>query len=662
MTIHNSAMIFLVIMSGTILAQEDSSLNISDQLIENVVPEPITNNEEFNVIDYLEELQKNPININTADISALQRIPLLDLNYAQLIIQHREKYGRFFSINELFSIKGLPKYIINNIKPFINVSDIHKQNSNLEPMNTSMFEFVKIILRSRFSYDINDNYDLSFHNYQGSRPKLYNRLSISNEYFDAGMLTEKDPGERSYYDFISFHLLIKNIGLLEKVILGDYIFDFGQGLVLWGPYRISKTTDAIIPTKRTENSIRQYNSADENQFLRGISTSYKWNEFHFSFFFSSHNLDASVDSLSGKVTSLMTSGYHRTSSELNNHNSIKEILWGGSINYTYEGLFNAGVLIYSTNFSNSLSGNDFYTPQGNRFKYLSTSYEIFLIPSIIFSGETACDFKSFATINNMQICLNKNFLFVSSIRNYPSNFISIHGNSLAEQSNKVRNETGFYNGFKLLTNYGTINFYYDQFKFPSGGYRFPTSSAGEEFLLSYSNTFNDNISIKANYKYENKDYIQNQEEQKTITRRGRNDIRLILSWNVSKEIRLKSAANYNVIRIREENMTEDGFLLSNSILINAKNNFKISIGISFFKTDSYFSSVYEYDNNIAGLVRGNVLYGEGTKLNIFLSYVIFKLITISGQYREVIKPRESLVNPNSPIITKNIIFQFEAIL
>src|ERR1035438_1478655 len=134
MIFYHTEILLIFILSGLLLAQkEDSTLVVSDQIIESLVPEPVINYEEFNVIDYLEDLQKNPININTADLIILQKIPELDINYAQLIIQHRVKYGHFFSTNELFTIKGLPKYVINNIKPFITVSDPIKRIDNTKP-------------------------------------------------------------------------------------------------------------------------------------------------------------------------------------------------------------------------------------------------------------------------------------------------------------------------------------------------------------------------------------------------------------------------------------------------------------------------------------------------------------------------------------------------
>ena len=660
MIFFNREILLIFILTGLLIAQtEDSTSVISDQTIENLTYEPVTNNEEFNVIEYLEELQNNPVNINTADLTTLQKIPELDINYAKLIIQHRAKYGHFFSTNELFTIKGLPKHIIINIKPFISTSDPIKQNDNTKPANTSLFNFARINLRSRFSYNLNEKNDLLYCSYPGTKLRLYNRLTLLNQYGEAGILTEKDPGEKSYFDFISFHLFIKNLSFIQKAAIGDYVFEFGQGLVIWGPFGFSKTTDAVFPVKSRENTIRPYKGIDESRFFRGIGISAKYNEFLFSFFYSSHKLDGSIDTITGGITSLITSGYHRSNSELNSQGTLIETAWGGSVNYSYNNLIHLGVLYCTSKFSQHLSGSLLYTPQGNRFNYFSTSYEFCLNPSINLSGETAYDFKSIASLNTIEISFNKNFLFVSSIRNYPRNYNAIHGNSLSEQRGKVQNETGFYNGFKLQTNFGTFNFYYDQFKFPFGGYRFPISNAGEEFLLSYANTFDDGIKIKTNYKYENKDYLLSQVDQKSIARRGRNDIRVLITWDILREIKLKSITEYNTIRIRENHVTEEGILLSNSVLIDLIDNLKLSWVISFFRTDSFFSSVYEYDNNIGGLVRGEVLYGEGTKINIYLSYKMFKELTISAQYSEIIKPEASLVSPIYPTLTNNIILQME---
>jgi hypothetical protein len=652
----------LIIPSLIIAQGKDSTLVVTDHLIENLVSEPVINNEEFSVIDYLEDLKKEPININTADLTQLQIIPELDLNYSKLIIEHREKYGHFFSINELYTIKGLPKYIINDIKPFITISNSTIENVKTSPASPSLLKFDKVFFRSRYSVNLIDNNDTPYENYVGSKFKLYNKLTLQNKIGEAGIITEKDAGEKQFYDFISFHLLLKKISFIQNLVVGDYELKFGQGLVLWGPFGFSKSTDAVFPTKMRESKILPYNGTNESRFFRGIATSIGNNNLQLSLFYSNRRLDASRDSNSENISNLVTSGYHRTSSELLTRNILGEVILGCSGSYSYNESYHLGVLFYRSKYDKPFGSESIYAPQGDKFKYFSMSYESNVIPTIYISGEIAYDFNSIATINSFQISFNKNFLFVSSVRCYPSNFISQHGNSFSEQRNKVQNETGFYNGFKLLTKYGTLNFYYDQFKFPFGGYRFPISNAGEEFMLNYTNTIKDDVNIKIVYKYEDKDYLMDVEDQKSITRRGRNDIRIILSWNQSKEIGYKTSVEYNVIRLRENNIIEEGTLIGNSVLINLIDNMKITGGVCFFRTDSFYSSVFEYENNIQGLVRGKVLYGEGAKVSFYINYRILQVMNISAQYSEIIKPKEVLINPIYSTLASDLIFQIELIL
>jgi hypothetical protein len=659
--IYKASFFFILTLAVFLHSQtDDSTSTIPNQLIENVVPEPVANNEEFNAIDYLEELQRDPINLNTADLASLMKIPGLDMNYAILIIKHREKYGPYFSINELYAIKDLPKYVLNNIKVFIAVNNPLPRFKNDKPINNSILDFTKIFFRSRISENLNDR--ALNHNAQGSKIKIYNKFSVQKGQCEAGILTEKDPGEKLYCDFISLHLSFKNVGSVEKFIMGDYITEFGQGLVFGNPYGFSKNAAVSLTNRFRETNLHTYNSTDENQFFRGLAASIIISDFHFTIFLSTHKLDASTDSVSGKISNLITTGYHQTESELSNHHSINEKIWGGTVNYFYDNSLHLGFLYCSSRFSKLFSGSSIYSPRGDKFNYVSVCYEYFPIPSINLSGETAYDTKSIALINTLQISFNKNFLFISSFRNYPRNFNSMHGRSLAEQKNKVQNEIGFYNGFKILTDFGSINFYYDQFKFPFGSYRFPISNTGEEYLCSYTNTFKEDLNLNINYKYENKDYLLNQDDQKSIARRERNDLKVILAWRISNELKLKIIINYNAIRIKDNNITERGILFGNSFLLNLTKDLKLSGVISFFQTNSFYSSVYEYDNNIEGLVRGEVLYGEGMKLKLFANFKLLNELTISAQYSEILKPKELLINPSYSTLTDNIVLQIELML
>ena len=160
---------FILIINGFLYAQTNDT-SFTEQLIEDIIPEPGVDFQEYNEIDELELLRENPVNINTADVISLQKVPGLDLNYALIIIQFREKYGHYFSPNELYSIKGIPKSIIKNILPFITTTYIINKGSSASLKVPSP---LKVNFRTRTSYNLHNNNDSLYNNYPGTKLKLY---------------------------------------------------------------------------------------------------------------------------------------------------------------------------------------------------------------------------------------------------------------------------------------------------------------------------------------------------------------------------------------------------------------------------------------------------------------------------------------------------------
>ena len=101
------------------IAQTDSSYLKTEEVLEDLLQEPIGEIDDSNLYELVEELLRNPINLNNADVSELQRIPGVDLASAQLIVDHKKKYGDFFSINELNAVQNLDQKIIKQISPFV---------------------------------------------------------------------------------------------------------------------------------------------------------------------------------------------------------------------------------------------------------------------------------------------------------------------------------------------------------------------------------------------------------------------------------------------------------------------------------------------------------------------------------------------------------------
>ena len=88
---------------------------------------------------------------------------------------------------------------------------------------------------------------------------------------------------------------MRNVGPFKAIAIGDYNLQIGQGLTMWTGMSFGKTADAVF-TKRNANGIRQYTSADENRFLRGVAFDAKISKrFEILGFLSYKKIDASVE-------------------------------------------------------------------------------------------------------------------------------------------------------------------------------------------------------------------------------------------------------------------------------------------------------------------------------------------------------------------------------
>ncbi len=644
--------IFILLYSISFAQTDSTGINTEDAL-DDILQEPFEETDNSDLYNDIEQLIENPIDLNSASISDLQLIPGMDLSSAQLILNHRKKYGKFFSVYELNAVQGLDNDFVKKIIPFITVKTKEQQGVEI-PESKNIFRETHFELRSRMINELQTRKGFSDNKYEGTKPQFYNRVILkqSNNY-QAGFLTEKDPGEKSFNEFSSYHFYAKDISFVKQLVVFDYLLEFGQGLTMWSPYAFSKGADAIYPVKRNDRTIRPYTSATENNFFRGAAATFNLDKFFVTGFYSNNKFDANIDSLTGEIISTPVDGLHRTESEISKRKTATEKMLGARIDYKNSGIINAGFMYYKSQFSNPFQASSIFDLTGEDFSYSALYYDLYYDNLNLF-GEFSYNGISVASINTLLVSISRTLSFTASIRNYPRNFFSLHGFGFGERSGATSNEFGIYTGIKWKLPFAYLNFYYDQFKFPFATSSIPLPSEGDEFLIDILTKPFAKFELKLRYKNEDKEVNGIIDNKTQLVRRIKQLGRVELVFNVSRSLRLKGRLEINQFNIDNLNENEHGFLVFQDVRFVPIPGLNFYSRIIFFKTDSFNSAIYEYENNLTGILSNLAMYGEGTRWYFIIKYGIVRNLSLSFRYSETYKPKENSYSSGLNEIKGNI--------
>ncbi|OGU74985.1 MAG: hypothetical protein A2V93_01290 [Ignavibacteria bacterium RBG_16_34_14] len=650
-------LVIVFFLSQTLFSQTDTTYIKTEDVLDELVEESQEQEVSSDLYDVLETMVQNPVDLNTAGINELQKIPFIDFSSAEQIINHRNKYGLFFSVNELYSIREIPADLVKKIVPFViatgpivSTTGDEEEEDLFESLSSSS----KIYLRNRVTDDLQTRKGFAESKFTGSKLDMYNRLLVKYENnYQFGILTEKDAGEKEFNEFTSAHLFAKDLGYIKNLVLGDYYLEFGQGLALWNAYGFSKGPDAVYPVKKSERKIIPYTSASENNFFRGIAGTFDYEPLSVSVFYSKNKFDANLDEETGSILSTPLDGLHRTESEIQKRKTAEETTIGGRIDFVKEDLFQVGVLHYRSKLDHPFQPSSVFDIVGGEFSYTSAAYDLY-IENINLFGEAVYNGTSVASTNNIQISLSSTLQFVSSIRSYPANFINIHGFSFGERSGAAQNEFGIYNGLKWRLPFGTLNLYYDQFKFPHASFDNPLPADGNEFFAELISKPFSKVETRIRYKKERKELEFTINNNKLIAERNRENIRGEIIYEISKYLRWKSRFEYNIYSVKNANLDEDGFLFFQDLRYVPISNLNIYGRIIFFRTDSFNSAVYEYENDLTGVLTNLAMFGEGIRWYFIIRYKVLPYLVLSCKYSETYKPKEKSLSSGDSEINGNL--------
>ncbi len=619
----------------------------------------------YSAYDNTIELQQQPLDVNQASVDDLMLIPGMDRLTAEKIISRRTTYGPFKSIEELRAIEGIPPQLMTLMCTTLQVP--HEQSAPWytadglrELLRTTKHELTFTATQPTYyrAADmhaptvINGEENRYAGQYLGGRMRHSLRYNLTAgthlKVNITGANTSGEPffrkGNNWGYDSWSWNITLRDLACLRTLIVGQYRAQFGMGLILNNNFTMGKQA-MLASTSRQSTAITPHSSTSDSKHLQGAAALLSFGRVNVTFFGSYRHIDATLNADS-TISTILTSGYHRTATEMAKKNNTIQTTAGAHAGYSHTtryGLaYSVGISGLYTHLSrdiNPVYSSDGtisdsrryrrYYATGNTFYNASVDYSLNYGP-FHFTGETAInDQAALATINSLIFSRLKNLTLNVSQRFYAYNYYSLYGSALNE-GGAVQNESAVLLGATWKPKRTlTVEAYTDIAYFPWYKYRVSNSSyAWDNTVKATYNRRLWTLSARYRYKLRQKDQSTTDSEGNTSTQvadKINHRISLTASY---KNKRWSTRSNVEGIMTSSDS---NGIIASQSVRYKPLRGLSLYVSGAYFHTDDYDSRLYAYEQGMRYTFSYSSYYGHGMRLSAMCSVSPLRWMDVRGK-------------------------------
>lgn len=597
-------------------------------------------------LERLYERHINPLNLNIATKEDMDELPFLTEEQIAEILQYVKYNGQMASLGELMMIKSLSKKEREMLRLFVKAESITQAKHTPTLKQLLKYSSHETVWRTDIPFYTKEGYkDVSPDVLKKSPNKVYRgdnlhhafryAYSASNRLL-AGIQMEKDAGERGV-DYVAGYIMLRNIGCVERAVIGNYRASFGKGLVINSGMKFSKAM-MLSTANRMNAGITKHSSTSEYGYFTGAAATILLKHWKFSAFGSYQHADGTYNADSTGMSSLKTDGLHRTRLEQSKKNNLHITNIGGNIHWEHNGLRLSATAV-ATHFDipllprhNTLASTyRLYEASGQDFIAGSLSYA-YRFHRLSFSGETAYSHteqqNGTASLNTIRLKINSfNYLTLVG-RYYGAKFVSINGKAFGENS-KVQNEQGVLLGWTSKSiRYTDLEAYVDAMYFPWLKQNVSASSYGYEGMVQaiYSPRLRWSLLARYRIKAKQKDFVYETKTKstKTLEYDTHQSIKLQLSYSISPSVTIRTSAMGNLIAFGN-NPNEKGFSVGENIRWQHQDTkCKVEFGFTYFNTDTYNARIYHYEPSLLYSFSSISYYYKGIRTSLLASIPLFK--------------------------------------
>lgn len=575
----------------------------------------------------LEQLHTNPLDINTANPEEMAQIPFLTAGQIEDIQAYVHLDGPMKTLGELALIPSIDTETRRILPLFFYISDKRgkvKQTTGFK----SLFTDHRHTIDTRLDIPLYRRKGFQTGYYKGD--PIYNRTryNMSSRHVMAGAHVEKDAGEK-WYDSYGAYLMLKDLGIVRNVIIGDYRAGWGEGLVM-GARSLSSKNGMMNPVTQ---GIRPMTGTGETGYMRGAAITLgsdmqypaKGNRITWqTTLYASYNLlDATLND-DGTAKTFVTTGYHRSESEILKKNNTSATVVGAHAQLGYRH-FTFGATGYWQHFSRKLSpGNERYRqwyPRGNDFGNigLSAAYSRYRWTA---SGEVAYNISSesqggIAALGKVIYLATRNWKLGLAGRYYSHKYNSFYSSAISEGSD-TRNETGVMLRVEATPwRNWTLTSYLDFFSDYWPRYQMTHSSNGQDFMIEARWQTGDKASAKHGLSLR---YNMKRKESSDVMIPHH---RVRIQWTVEPGDRCKLQTTGNLhIASNTGETGKVGFSISENIkaVLLRNKTMMLTVMGAYFDTPNYLTRVYVYEPALWNSISGTTYFGQGIRTVAGLRY------------------------------------------
>ena len=569
--------------------------------------------------DQLQQLAEHPIDLNRTTREELEQLPFLSDQQIMDLMEYLNRYGPMRSMNELKMIRSLDYQQLALLPFFVYVGEVPKEEPHF-PSLQNITKYGKHTLTATGHIPFYERKG-DQNGYMGYRYRHSLRYEFSyGNYVKAGLIGAQDAGEPFFanqnnwgYDTYSYYVQLKKLGIIENAVLGKYKVSAGMGLVLNTSFQLGKLA-TLQNMGRQTNTLRAHSSRSEADYFQGVAATIRLSKpLTFTAFASYRPIDATLNS-DGTAATIITSGYHRTPTEMQKKHNTHQTAFGGSVGYRHNGLRLGANAVY-TYMDRMLCPNTEtlyrrYYPQGNKFFNASIDYG-YTHYRFTLHGETAMNKEgAMATVNSLSLHLSGNMSVVAIQRFYSYRYNGLYAHGFGNSS-RTQNESGIYLGanwqpLSRLHLQGYADYAYS----PWPRYQISQASHSWDMLLQGNYQWNSwNLLLRHRTRLQQKDDAN----KTTLIPCNEHRTRMAATYSSANGWTSKTQADY-VYSVYKD--LAQGWMISQQAGYQQK-QWQANLALGFFNTDNYNARIYLYEKQLQHEFSFPSYYGEGLRMALY---------------------------------------------